>query len=131
MNGNIERLAHLGFVIDSELSVGLLLAGLSDSSAMFVLSHNMNVITSTVPELINKPKMFEFFFEKRGRVWPWSTREVLPRRRSKRSSHKGTCFKCRKDGHRKRNCKACLESIESPWRKVSNARMVHGVRVVA
>ncbi|KAJ8771297.1 hypothetical protein K2173_026474 [Erythroxylum novogranatense] len=53
MNGYIERLAVLGFVMDYELSVDLILVGLSDSYSQLVLNYRMNQISTTIPELIN------------------------------------------------------------------------------
>ena len=59
MNGSIERLASLGFVMDAELSVDLILQSLPDSYASFVLNYQMNKITTTIPELINMLKAEE------------------------------------------------------------------------
>ncbi|KAJ8751580.1 hypothetical protein K2173_016826 [Erythroxylum novogranatense] len=53
MNGYIERLAVLGFVMDYELSVDLILVGFSDSYSQFVLNYRMNQISTTILELIN------------------------------------------------------------------------------
>ena len=39
--------------MDHELSINLILTGLFDSFAQFVLYYRMNNITSTIPELIN------------------------------------------------------------------------------
>ena len=59
MNGYIERLVSLGFVMDAELSVDLILQSLPDSYASFMLNYQMNKITTTIPELINKLKTAE------------------------------------------------------------------------
>ena len=59
MNGYIERLASLGFVMDAEFSEDLILQSLPDSYASFVLNYQMNKITTTIPELINMLKTTE------------------------------------------------------------------------
>ncbi|KAJ8754887.1 hypothetical protein K2173_015399 [Erythroxylum novogranatense] len=59
MNGYIERLAVLGFVMDYELSVDLILVGLSDNYSQFGLNDRMNQISTTIPELINLLKTAE------------------------------------------------------------------------
>jgi hypothetical protein len=49
----IERLAQLGFMMDHELSVDLVLQSLSPSFAQFVLNFNMNKLEVSLPELLN------------------------------------------------------------------------------
>ena len=48
-----ERLSQLGYWLDFELSVDLILTSLLDSFAQFVLDYRMNYIVSTIPKLIN------------------------------------------------------------------------------
>ena len=50
MYGYIERLARLGYVMDVELSIDLILQSLSNSYASFVLNYQMNKVTTTIPE---------------------------------------------------------------------------------
>ena len=59
MNGYIKRLDSLGFVMDAELSIDLILQSLPDSYASFVLNYQMNKITTTIPEIINMLKTAE------------------------------------------------------------------------
>src|SRR5262249_2620756 len=56
MNGYIKRLGALGFVMDHELSIDLILQSLPDSYAQFVLNYQMNKLSTTIPELINMLK---------------------------------------------------------------------------
>ena len=56
MHGSIVRLDQLGFGMDNELHIDLILAGLSDSFAQFVLNYRMNDKETTIPELINMLK---------------------------------------------------------------------------
>ena len=53
MHGYIVRLDQMGFGMDNELSIDLILAGLLDSFAQFVLNFRMNDKETSIPELIN------------------------------------------------------------------------------
>ena len=53
MHGYIVRLDQLGFGMNNELSIDLILAGLPDSFAQFVLNYRMNDKETTIPKLIN------------------------------------------------------------------------------
>ena len=55
----IRRLNQLGYYMDFELSIDLILASLPDSFAQFVLGFRMSNIVSTVLELINFLKIDE------------------------------------------------------------------------
>ena len=57
MHGYIVRLDQLGFGMDNELSIDLILDGLLDSFAQFVLNYRMNDKETTIPELINLLKI--------------------------------------------------------------------------
>ena len=91
---HFERLNQLGYWMDFELSVDLILASLPDSFAQFVLDYRMNYIVSTIPELINVLKIVE------GK---------LAKKKGKEAAPKETCFYYGQVGHWKRNYKAYLE----------------------
>ncbi|XP_074577493.1 uncharacterized protein LOC141833884 [Curcuma longa] len=59
MYGYIERLGSLGFVMDHELSIDLILHNLPESYSHFVMNYWINQIESTIPELINMLKSIE------------------------------------------------------------------------
>ena len=59
MNGYIERLGSLDFVMDAQLSIDLILQSLPDSYASFVLNYQINKITTIILELINLLKTAE------------------------------------------------------------------------
>ena len=59
MNTYIERLGQLGFVMDHELSIDLILLSLTDNFAQFVLSYQMQCKETSIPELINLLKIVE------------------------------------------------------------------------
>ena len=129
MHGYIVRLDQLGFGMDNELSIDLILAGLPDSFAQFVLNYRMNDKETTILELINRLKTVEPTLVKEGKtvmlVNSSSSKKGSKNKRKrkitkqkggaakkkvKETSSKGTCFHCGKEGHWKRNCKAYMES---------------------
>ena len=94
MYEHIERLNQLGYWIDFELNVDLILASLPNIFSQFVLDNRMNYIVSTIPKLINVLKIAE------GK---------LAEKKAKETSLKETCFYCGQIGHWKRNYKTYLE----------------------
>ena len=59
MKEYIEKLGSLGFAMDHELCIDLVLQSLPDSYAQFVLNFQMNKIDCTLLELINMLKTVE------------------------------------------------------------------------
>ena len=59
MIGFIEKLSSLGFIMDHELSIDLVLQSLPDSYSQFIMNFNMNKIECTLPELLNMLKTVE------------------------------------------------------------------------
>ncbi|XP_061352745.1 uncharacterized protein LOC133297595 [Gastrolobium bilobum] len=53
MIGLIEKLASLGFIMDHELSIDLVLQSLPSSFNGFVVNYHMNKVETTLPELLN------------------------------------------------------------------------------
>ena len=49
----IKKLVCLGFIMDHELSIDLVLQSLPQSYLQFVLNFNMNKLETTLPELAN------------------------------------------------------------------------------
>ena len=68
MNGYIVRLDNLGFGMDNELSIDLIMAGLPDSFAQFVLNYRMKNKETSVPEHINLLKIVEPTLKKEGKT---------------------------------------------------------------
>ena len=68
MHGYTVRLDQLGFGMDNELSIDLILAGLPDSFSQFVLNYRMNDKETTIPELINLLKTVEPTLMKEGKI---------------------------------------------------------------
>ena len=116
MNGYIVRLEQLGFKIDHELSIDLILTGLFDSFAQFVLSYRMNNIESSIPKLINMLKVVEPSLKKEGKavmlIEPLSSKKSSKNKKKStkvkrgvvkkkvvETTPKGTCFHYGKSGH--------------------------------
>ena len=68
MHRYIVRLDQLGFGMDNELSIDLILVGLLDSFALFVLNYRMNDKKTSIPELINLLKTVELTLIKEGKT---------------------------------------------------------------
>ena len=60
MNGYIEALGQLGFVMDHKLSIDLILLSFPNSFAQFMIKYHMNNIETTIPGLINMLKTIEY-----------------------------------------------------------------------
>ena len=54
--------------MDNELSIGLILAGLLNSFAQFMLNYKMNDKETSIPELINLLKTVEPTLKKEGKT---------------------------------------------------------------
>ena len=122
MHGYIVRLDQLGFGMDNELSIDLILVGLPDSFAQFVLNYRMNDKETTIPELINLLKTVEPTLMKEGTTVMLvnssssekgfknkKKRKItkqkggVAKKKAKETSSKGTSFHCGKEDHWKRN----------------------------
>ena len=156
MNGYIERLASLGFVMDAELSIDLILQSLPDSYASFVLNYQMNKITTTIPELINMLKTaeeavnkqssksvmvvgssasYKSYKKKANKKKTTSAQGGVSKKKGKqgvavpsaaRKKAEGKCFHCGGTGHWKRNCKAFLDSLKKEHGDASSS----GINVI-
>ena len=64
MNTYIKRLSQLGFVMDHEFSINLILSSLTDNFAQFVLNYHMQSKETSLPQLINLLKTVEPTFKR-------------------------------------------------------------------
>jgi|UPI0001D44D62 hypothetical protein len=53
MIGYIKKLNQLGFVMDHELNVDLVLQSLPQKFSQFIMNYHINKLDSTLPELFN------------------------------------------------------------------------------
>ena len=68
MNTYIERLGQLGFVIDNELSIHLILSNLTGNFVQFVLNYHVQSKETSIPKLINLLKAVEPTLKKEAKT---------------------------------------------------------------
>ena len=112
----IERLAVLGFKMDKDLSIDLILQSLPDSYSQFIINFNMNKIDVTLAELLNMLKTAEGTLQKEkpnvlmiGKTNKRKPGQALKQGKNKKlkktkqvehkAKAKGQCFHCKKEGH--------------------------------
>ncbi|KAK8548083.1 hypothetical protein V6N12_061006 [Hibiscus sabdariffa] len=133
MMGYIQTLEKLGFPLNDELAIDVIMQSLPDSFNQFVLNFNMNEINKTLPQLHGMLRTSKSNMKKNG------SKSVLMVRVAKRKGKKvakskgigktkpkgknelkpkggiskeGKCFHCDKPGHLKRNCPVYFEEVK-------------------
>ncbi|KAL4366838.1 hypothetical protein GQ457_05G023820 [Hibiscus cannabinus] len=133
MMSYIQMLEKLGFALNDELAIDVVLQSLSDSFNQFVLNFNMNEINKTLPQLLGMLRIAEGNMKKGG------SKSILMVREAKGKGKKvakskgigktkpkgkealkpkggiskdGKCFHCGKPEHWKRNCLVYLEDVK-------------------
>ena len=130
MIGYIQRLETLGFIMDAELSVDLILQSLPESFSQFILNFNMNAMERTLSELksmlftaqedmkTSKSVMLvDATSSKKGKGKNKAKAKSKPKAQNVLKASGGVskdgkvvCFYCGKSGHWRRHCKAFLAS---------------------
>ncbi|KAK8993390.1 hypothetical protein V6N11_033491 [Hibiscus sabdariffa] len=129
----LNTLEKLGFALNDELAIDVVLQSLPDSFSQFILNFNMNEIEKTLPQLLGMLRTAE------GNMKKGRSKSVLMVREAKGKGKKvakskgngktkpkgkealkpkggvskdGKCFHCGKTGHWKRNCPIYLEDVK-------------------
>ena len=114
MNTYIERLGQLGFVIDNELSINLILSNLTGNFGQFVLNYHVQSKETSIPKLINLLKAVEPTLKKEAKTVmlvdssaykkslknnnknknPMKAKGGVTKNKVKEAVPKGICFHC-------------------------------------
>ncbi|KAK9036844.1 hypothetical protein V6N11_021769 [Hibiscus sabdariffa] len=137
MMGYIQTLEKLGFALNDELAIDVVLQSLSDSFSQFILNFNMNEIEKTLPQSLGMLRTVEGNMKKGGSksvLMVCKAKGKGKRKGKKVAKSKGIgktkpkgkealkpkggvskdekCFHCGKTGHWKRNCPIYLEEVK-------------------
>ncbi|KAK8997996.1 hypothetical protein V6N11_012530 [Hibiscus sabdariffa] len=128
-----RALEKLGFPLNIELAIDVVLQSLPDSFNQFVLNFNMNEINKTLPQLVGMLQTAESNMKNGGSKFILMVREVKGKGKKVAKSKgvgktkpkgknalkpkggiskEGKCFHCDKSGHWKRNCPVYLEDVK-------------------
>ncbi|KAK8582341.1 hypothetical protein V6N13_032095 [Hibiscus sabdariffa] len=135
MMGYIQTLEKLGFALNDELAIDVVLQSLPDSFSQFILNFNMNEIEKTLPQLLGMLRTAEGNMKKGGSKSVLMVRDAKGKGKGKKVAKSkgngktkpkgkealkpkggvnkdGKCFHCGKIGHWKRNCPIYLEDVK-------------------
>ncbi|KAK8694471.1 hypothetical protein V6N13_072022 [Hibiscus sabdariffa] len=122
----------MGFPLNDELAIDVVLQSLPDNFNQFVLNFNMNEMNKTLPQLVAMLRTGKSNMKKGGSKSILMVREAKgkgkkvakskgigktkPKRKNELKpkggiSKEGKCFHCDKPGHWKRNCPVYLEDV--------------------
>ncbi|GJY75133.1 retrotransposon protein, putative, ty1-copia subclass [Tanacetum coccineum] len=126
MKGYLDQLECLGYVLPQDLSVGLILNGLTKDFAGFVRNYNMHNMGKTIGEL--HAMLIEY---KKGKGKTNGKRKdkqvYIPKPKNPKPTAKehlakdDTCHHCKEVGHWKRNCPVYLAELLKKKKQVGTA----------
>nr|GEW88642.1 zinc finger, CCHC-type [Tanacetum cinerariifolium] len=118
MKGYMEQLKHFGYVLPQDLSVGLIMNGLTSDFTGFVRNYNMYNMGKTIDELHALLIEYEKCLPKKAAT----PQPKNPKPSTKEHPTKDdTCHYCKEVGHWKRNCHAYLDELIKKKKQVGTA----------
>ncbi|GJV80847.1 retrotransposon protein, putative, ty1-copia subclass, partial [Tanacetum coccineum] len=112
MNGYVEQLKRLGYVLPQDLSVGLIMNDLTSDVAIFVRNYNMHNMGKTISEL--HALLIEYEKSKGKGKGEGKDKSYIPKPKNPKPFSKehptkdDACHHCKEVGHWKRNCPVYL-----------------------
>ncbi|GJY65103.1 retrotransposon protein, putative, ty1-copia subclass [Tanacetum coccineum] len=130
IKGYVKQLEHLGYVLPQDLSVGLIMNGLTSDFAGFVRNYNMHNIEKTIGGRIQKAnkKSLNAKGKGKGKGKGKDKPIYIPKPQNLKPSAKenptkdDACHHCKEVGHRKRNCLAFIAELIKKKKQVGTAR---------
>ncbi|GKD86345.1 hypothetical protein Tco_1357499, partial [Tanacetum coccineum] len=122
MKGYVEQLEHLGYVLPQDLSVGLIMNGLTSDFVGFVKNYNMH----NIGKIIGKLRAL-FIEEGKGKGKGKDKQGYIPKPKNPKPSAKehpakdDTCHHYKEVGHWKRNFLAYLAELIKKKKQVGTA----------
>ncbi|GKA81883.1 retrovirus-related pol polyprotein from transposon TNT 1-94 [Tanacetum coccineum] len=128
MKGYLDQLERLGYVLPQDLSVGLILNGLTRDFVGFVINYNMHNTGKTIGELHAMLIEYEKVLPKKAKTPKGKDKQVnIPKPKNPKPTAKehpakdDTCHHCKEVGHWKRNCLIYLVELLKKKKQVSTA----------
>ncbi|GJX88883.1 retrotransposon protein, putative, ty1-copia subclass [Tanacetum coccineum] len=129
MKGYVDQLERLGYVLPQDLTVGLILNGLTKDFAGFVRNYNMHNMGKTIGGKIQKAKKKSLKAKGKGKAnGKGNDKQVyIPKPKNPKPSAKehpakdDTCHHCKEVGHWKRNCPVYLAELLKKKKQVGIA----------
>ncbi|GJX58196.1 retrotransposon protein, putative, ty1-copia subclass [Tanacetum coccineum] len=128
MKDYVEQLERLGYVLSQDLSVGLILNGLTSDFTGFVRNYNMHNMGKTIGELHTMLIEYEKGLPKKAETPQGKDKHgYIPKPKNPKPTAKehpakdDTCHHCKEVGHWKRNCPVFLAELLKKKKQVGTA----------
>ncbi|KAL4323348.1 hypothetical protein GQ457_11G020680 [Hibiscus cannabinus] len=123
MMGYIQTLEKLGFALNDELAIDVVLQSLPDSFNQFVLNFNLNEINKTLPQLLGMLRTAEGNMKKDGSKAVLMVREAKEKGKKLRTKNPGSTIKMAvnrvsdiSSPHFKRSY-VCFDALKRGWKE--------------
>ena len=150
MIGFITRLVQLGWTMDHDLGIDLVLTSLPESYSQFVLNFNMNKIETTLLSLLNILAQVENFVKEKPSIHLVSSKKGSFKKKKKtkkdevtiskvlkpnggvkkdKEDVKGTCHHCEKPRHWRHNCKEYIKFVKRKKLRVFSLQVQNHIMI--